>query len=235
MQRGHASGAIARRVPIVSDAQRQQIIALNATGGISCIEIARRFNVDKHAVYRVLRRAGVKSSAVARSQQFKPRILELWQAGWKADAIAHACGTTLKNVWATAYRAAKKNPALRRQAPPLTPAEIERVVALRREGHYSGAEIAQLMDLNHGAVTRAIRKLAQSDPDLALDARLVSKSRMSEVLLLMAQGLPLALIAERFDVDRASMAQLLYRLRHRAKTRGGLVSPGVKLELLPDG
>src|SRR5215471_19056589 len=142
---------------------------------------------NRSLIHRVLRRAGVKSSAVARSQQLKPRVLELWQAGWKADAIAHACGTTVKNVWATAYRAAKKNPALRRHAPPITPAEIERVVALRREGHYSGAQIAQLMDLNHGAVTRTIRKLAQSDPDLALDTRLVSKSRMSEVLLLMAQ------------------------------------------------
>jgi hypothetical protein len=88
----------------------------------------------------------------------------------------------------------------------------------------NGAEIAELMDVNHTVVQCAIRKLAQSEPGLALGKRLIAKNRLPEVLLLMAQGLPPASIAERFGVDRASMARFLYKLRRRAKTRGGLVN-----------
>jgi DNA-binding CsgD family transcriptional regulator len=234
VHRGLTFGTIARRGPVVSNAQRQEIIALNAAGGSSGREIARRLNFSPDTIYRVLRLAGVAPSVVAQ-QQLKSKILELWEAGWKSDAIADVCGITVKYVWAAAYQAARKNPALRRQAPPLSAAEIERIAALRRENHYSGREIAQLTDVAYPVVHRVIGKIAQSEPGLGLHKRLIAKNRLPEVLLLMAQGLPPAVIAERFGVDRASMRALLYRLRRRAKNRGGLVSPGVELQSLPEG
>jgi hypothetical protein len=126
-----------------------------------------------------------------------------------------------------------KNPALRRKAPSLSAAEIERIAALRRED-YSGAEIAALIDVDYTAVKRAIHKLAQSEPGLSLDNGLIAKHRLPEVLLLMAQGLPPAVIAERFGVGGLSMIKLLRRLRHQAKTRRGSISPGVELQLLPE-
>jgi DNA-binding CsgD family transcriptional regulator len=233
VHRGLTFGTIARRGPVVSNAQKQEIIALNAVGGISGREIARRLNVSTDTVYHVLRLAGFAPSMVAR-QQLKSKILALWEAGWKSDAIAHVCCMTVNNVWAAANRAAKKNPALRRQAPPLSAAEIERIAPLRRENYYSGQEIAQLMDVPYQAVHRIIRKLAQSEPSLSLDKRLIAKNRLPEVLRLMAQGLPPAAIAERFGVGQESMIRLLYNLRRRAKTRGSLISPKVKLELLPE-
>jgi len=159
----------------------------------------------------------------------KSKILTLWEAGWTSDAIAVFCCTTADNVRAAACQAARKNPALRRNAPRLSAAEIERIAVLRREDHYSGAEIAELMDVSVAVVSRAIRKLAQSEPGLALDRGCIAKNRLREILLLMAQGFPPAVIADRFGVYRPSMHALLYRLRRRAKTRRGLVSPGVKL------
>jgi DNA-binding CsgD family transcriptional regulator len=105
VHRGHAFGTIPRRGPLVSNAQRQEIMALNAAGGISGCEIARRLNFSPDTVYRVLDLAGVAPSGVAR-RQLKSKILELWETGWKSDAIADACGVTVKYVYATAYQAA---------------------------------------------------------------------------------------------------------------------------------
>jgi DNA-binding CsgD family transcriptional regulator/DNA-binding MarR family transcriptional regulator len=234
VQRGLASGAIAPRRRIVSVVQAQEIIALNAAGGTSGREIAHRFGFDRHTVSRILRIAGVTDAVIARREQVRPRILALWEAGWKSDAIADVCGTTVNYVRRVAHQAAMKNPAFRRQARPLCAAEIERIAALRRENYYTGAEIAELIDADYDVVRRAIRKLAQSEPGLALNKRLITQNRLPEVLLLMAQGLPSAVIAERFGVGRMSMHTLLHRLRRRAKTRGGLVRPGVELQLLPE-
>jgi DNA-binding CsgD family transcriptional regulator len=233
VRRGQATGEIARRRPVVSNAQAQEIIALNAAGSICGREIARRIGVSHTTVYRVLRIAGVAPSIVARRQQLKSRILALREAGWKNDTIASVCGTTCQKVRDVASQAARKNPALRRQAPPLSAAEIERIAALRREDCYNGAEIAELMNANHRAVTNTIRKLALSEPGLSLDRRLIAKDRLPEVLLLMAQDLPPAAIAERFSVGRTSMRRLLYKLRRRAKNRGALVTPGVELRFTP--
>lgn len=182
----------------------------------------------------MLRNADVAPSYVAR-QQLKPKILALWQAGWKSDAIADVCGTTANYVRGVARRAAMKNPAFRRQPQPLSAAEIGQIAVLRREDHYSGKEIAELIDVSYPVVTRAIRKLAQSEPGLTLDRRLIAKNRLPEVLLLMAQGLPPAAIAQWFGVSTTTMQILLWKLRRQAKTRGGLVNPGVELRLLSGG
>lgn len=235
VQRGLASGTIARCEPVVSDAQAQKIIALNAAGNITGVEIARRFAVDKSVVYRVLRSAGVQPSVFTRRRQLEPKITALWEAGWKSNAIADACSTTPRYVQKIAAQAAQKNPALRRLGPRLSAAEIERIGAFRREGGYSGAEIAELLDVEYNTIIRTIRKLARSDPGLALHSRLVAKNRLPEVLLLTAQGWPPAAIAERFSVSPALMRDLLWRLRHRAKTRGSRVSPGVELQPVPEG
>lgn len=237
VRRGLASGAIARRDPLLTGAQKQEILALYSRGGISGREIARRFNVKDDVVYGVLRPAGFAPGVAARQrrQQLEPKVLALWEAGWRAEAIADFCGTTADYVRDVAKVAARKNPAVRRRARPLSATEIERITVLRREGNYSGPEIAELIDVNYGVVTRTIRKLAHSEPGLSLDNRLIAKKRVPELLLLMAQGLPPTVIAERFGVDRRSMAKLLYMLRYRARTRGSFVRPGVELQLLPEG
>ena len=49
VRRGLTSGAIAPRRRIASVVQVQEIIALNAAGGISGLEIARRFGFDHHS------------------------------------------------------------------------------------------------------------------------------------------------------------------------------------------
>jgi transposase len=221
VRRGLASGAIARRQRIVSATEAHEIIALNTVGSISCREIACRFGVHVQTVYRVLRIACVAPSTITRRQQLKPKILALWQTGGNSEAIAHLYGVTADYVRGVARRAAMKNPAFRRQGPRLTAAEINRIAALRRESTYSCAEIAEIIDVHYSSVQRAIRKLAQSEPGLALDRGLIAKNRLPEVMLLMAQGLRPAIIAERFGVGREAMYKLLYRLRRRAKGRGG--------------
>jgi hypothetical protein len=87
-------------------------------------------------------------------------------------------------------------------------------------------EIAELMDVDYTAVQRAIWKLAKSEPSLRPDRTLISKDRLPEVLLLMAQGLPAAEIAERFGVGRRSMITLLYKLRRQARSRSVFLGPG---------
>lgn len=231
---GLASGLIPRSASsLVTGAQIQEIIAQNAAG-ISCCEIGRRMGVSHQNVSRILHMAGVAPRAVILRQQLTSQILTLWKAGWKTNAIADAFGTTAKNVRAIAYYAAAKNPALRRNASPFNAAEVGHITALRRQG-YSGVEIAEVIDSDYSVVRRAVRKIAKSEPGLALDRRWIAKNRLPEVLLLMAQGLPSAAIAERFGIPRESMIRLLYQLRRRAKTRGAVIRPGVEVQSFPEG
>src|SRR5947209_1844840 len=230
VSRGIASGAIARHIPDADDAKKQEILALNAAG-IFGREIARRVNVKVETVSYVIYRAGVEPAFTAYRRELNPKILALWEAGWKSDAIAAACGVTVDQVRSVAKHAAVRNPTFRRQAPRLSVAEMDRIASLRREGCYSSAEIAELMDVDYAAVKRAIRKLAQSESGLLPDRTLLPKNRIPEALLLMAQGLPPKLIAEHFGVDGSSMTAWLREMRRRAKRRIGLVRRGVALQL----
>jgi len=91
-----------------------------------------------------------------------------------------------------------------------------------------------MITFDRNAHKRVIRKLAQSEPDLALDRNWIAKNRLPEVLRLMAQGSPPAVIAKQFGITKDSVVALLSKLRRRAKTRGGLISPEVELRSLPE-
>src|SRR5215471_12437391 len=91
VRRGQAAGTIERRNRVVTNAQSEEIIALRAAG-ISGREIARRVNLSYDTVYSVLHHAGI--SPRARRRELEPKILALWEAGWKSDGIADVCGTT---------------------------------------------------------------------------------------------------------------------------------------------
>jgi len=227
--RAIAAGAFVGRGPGITKAEAREIIALNAVGNISGVEIARRLGVKKDAVYRVLRLFGVAPSIIAKREQLKPKILALWEARWTSDAIARVCNMKANTIRAIAHRAVLNNPAYRRQAPRLSPDEIQHIVALRRESHYSASEISELTGVSYPAVTRLFRELSQSEPGLSLNRTLIAENRLPEVMRLMAQGMSTAQIAKRFGVTPEFMKKLLYRLRQRARSRGTLISPGIEL------
>jgi transposase-like protein len=68
----------------------QQVVALRQQKR-SYREIAFELGITCGMVHHYVLR-GQASGAIARRQRLKPKIFALWEAGWKADAIADACG-----------------------------------------------------------------------------------------------------------------------------------------------